>query len=888
MRTRALGLISLLLVLAGVGLGQAPAQDATGYREGDLGVTTLNVLPPGQGRYMNALELLQAQGGGGQPSQNTDQLAMYDSLVQGAPNVTRETLTQYFKDASFGVPDDEVIREYNPAGGVTVKRDSFNVPHVYGATRSDVMFGAGYVSAEDRLFMMDTLRHYGRGRLSSFLGASEANLAVDRAVYANAGYEEAELDVMFRRLGEIYPVKGAQAMQDVLDYSDGINAFIAEAMFDPRLMPGEYEALQLLPTDWKPTDTVAVASLIGSQLGVGGGNELGNAAFLNGLLSSGRTHKKARQIFDDLHFANDPEAPVTAPGHFPYSNKLGRVDPRSVAMPDDAGGVARRASELSSFPDHIDGPFGPIRLAFPEAASNAVLVTASRSKTGRPLAVMGPQVGYWSPEILMELDLHGPGIDARGVGFPGISQYVLLGRGAGYAWSATSAGGDQVDTFAEVLCDPAGGTPRVDSLFYLDDAGECTEMYHRTDEWFAKPSAGGVPDGPSQESILVSMSTERTDDGIVQARGTVGGVPVAFTKKRASFGAEVDSAVTYIDIMDPGVIKGPRDFQRAFGRFAFTFNWFYVDGRHIAYQLGGYHPLRHRGVDPDLPTWGNGRWDWRGNLSFRGTPKTIDPRKGYIISWNNKQARGFRASDSRWAYGPIQRSLLLEDGLKARFKSKGKLEITDLVNVMGDAATQDLRGTSVLPSMLRVIGRSGDASQKQAVGLLRAWMRAGAHRRDLDGDGAYDDASAVALMDEWWEPALEAIFKPVLGDAYALVPQGHHDAPGPVGSAFYGGWYSHVQKDLRSLLRFDVKGPFKTRFCGLGVRARCRAALLSSLSTAIGRLSEAYGSDPAGWEANEAGDRIQFSAVGVQGQDSMQWQNRPTFQQVLEFKRRKR
>jgi hypothetical protein len=44
------------------------------------------------------------------------------------------------------------------------------------------------------------------------------------------------------------------------------------------------------------------------------------------------------------------------------------------------------------------------------------------------LFVAGPQVGYFFPEILLELDLHGGGLDARGASFPGLSAYVLLGR----------------------------------------------------------------------------------------------------------------------------------------------------------------------------------------------------------------------------------------------------------------------------------------------------------------------------------------------------------------------------------------------------------------------------------------------------------------------------
>ena len=37
-------------------------------------------------------------------------------------------------------------------------------------------------------------------------------------------------------------------------------------------------------------------------------------------------------------------------------------------------------------------------------ASNAVLVGRKRSATGHPLAVMGPQLGYYYPELFMEVD----------------------------------------------------------------------------------------------------------------------------------------------------------------------------------------------------------------------------------------------------------------------------------------------------------------------------------------------------------------------------------------------------------------------------------------------------------------------------------------------------
>jgi hypothetical protein len=69
-------------------------------------------------------------------------------------------------------------------------------------------------------------------------------------------------------------------------------------------------------------------------------------------------------------------------------------------------------------------------------------------------------------------------------------------------------------------------------------------------------------------------------------------------------------------------------------------------------------------------------------------------------------------------------------------------------------------------------------------------------------------------------------------------------------------------------------------YCGNGVLAACRDAVRNSLAAAVAAL----GPDPATWDANEAGDRIQFAAAGTASIPDMDWVNRPTFQQVVEYR----
>ncbi|MGH2710478.1 MAG: penicillin acylase family protein [Actinomycetota bacterium] len=900
-------LVSALSVLAPPASSGETAPPVEPYRSGDQSVTALNILPPGQGGYLNSAELLESQGTGEVPDHFTDQRELYSSLIQGADGLTEANLTDYFKDASFGVKPDDIAREYSPRSGVTILRDkSFNVPHVYGTTRADTMFGAGYVSAEDRLFMMDVLRSTGRGRLSELLGPSESNIAMDCAQYRVADYTEAELQAMITGPVPVGadPALVAQARQDVIDYTAGINAYIDEASADPSLLPGEYAALQLVPSAWTPTDTAAVASLIGGSLGVGGGGELGNAEFLNALAAQGFNATDRRQIMVDLRLVDDPEAVSSTDDSFPWNMDLGPVNSASVAMPDadslvDENSVVSDSCDGAGgglpLPLAADGPFGPIPLRFPSGASNALLVGSSLSKNGLPFAVFGPQVAYWSPEILMELDLHGPGIAARGVGFPGISLYVLLGRGDGYAYSATSASGDQVDIRAVELCDPLGTPATIDSTHYVRFDGQCVPIEVREDSWLSKPSAGGT--GLPQ---LITISTERVELagipgmgglrggnwGIIQARGEVAGKPVAFVRQRVTYGGEVDSATTYVEMMNPDVINGADDFQRAFGRFTFTFNWFYVDGRDIAFQLGGFHPLRAPGTDPDLPVWDENAWKWPGLLSFEGTPKDQSPAKGYITSWNNKQAPGFRAADDNWGFASVDRVEPLDDRILAAKSDDGKVDLVEVVQAMADAATVDLRGDKLIPLLFGVIGDPGTPRLQAAKTLLEDWNGAGAHRRDLDGNGQYEHQGAIALMDAWWPRVVEAVFGGVLGQAFDDIPATIDDAVHDSdfnGSSFNDGFYGQVDKDLRSLLGQPVEGPFSRGYCGNGVIAACRTALLGSLDDAVAEVEADQGANPADWDTDETLDEIRFTSVGVSGINPIPWQNRPTFQQVVQF-----
>jgi acyl-homoserine lactone acylase PvdQ len=884
--------VALVAPTTAVAATPAPygTNDAGGFR---------NVLPTGEAGTDTAFDLANFTLTGTRPDHWSDQEPLYDGLLYASPNITAADVDKYYKDATFGVKPDDVASTESPRAGVTIVRDkAYGVPHIYGDTSEDVEFGAGYAGAEDRLFLMDVLRHTARAQLSSFAGGSAGNRAMDRAQWLIAPYTEADLQKQIDNAVPVYGQVGAKIKDYGQAFVDGINAYIAQ--LNPATMPAEYAAFGQTPQPWKLTDVIAEASLIGGIFGKGGGNELRSALALEALQKRfGK--KKGTKAWSDFRFKNDPEAPTTVLGkRFPYETAsafskrgLALPDPGSVKFVDDgpplsSGGSSLAATATSSRFGQIpnDGSIGStlLKAATTPHASNWELIPARSSASGHPIGVLGPQVGYYDPQILMEEDLHGPGFDARGASFPGVNLMVQLGHGRDYAWSATTATSDNVDTFAEVLCQ--------DDHHYLYK-GQCLPMdkLEVTNSW--SPSVGDPSDGSGSETL----TAWRTVHGIEYATGTVHGKKVAFVSARTTYMHEADSSIGFFCLNDPACTHDYPSFRKAVGGINFAFNWGYIDSNHIGYQLSGAYPQRAKGTSPDFPILGTGQYDWRGFNKDLFTMKTVPLNamphvedQKYLVSWNNKQAPGWAAADDKYTFGPIYRQQMIADFVRRAIK-KGKVQLQQLVQAMEEPATQDIRGLAILPIVEHALGKVKDPALRDALAKLDAWRRAGAHRRDLNKDKVYDDSDAVVLMDAWWPTLVDAEFHKTLGDnalaaLRAMAPFGDERGGGPAAPDFADGWYGQVSKDLRDLFaRRSVRGRWSRIYCGGGSKTKCRAALLQSLRDALQVTpQEMYGhgdcaSDPTPY----CNDLNRFTTASAISNDPMLFQNRPTFQQAVEI-----
>jgi acyl-homoserine lactone acylase PvdQ len=790
----------------------------------DFARAALNIIPSGQ--Y------------GGLPivPKADDQAWMYDSLTPEFDRVSKRDLRRFFKSERLA-PQGKVRRERVQRKGVRIVRDRFNVPHIYGRTNDAVTWGAGWALAKDRQLLLEQARFNARVAVVDAPGLSAIALITGLRSFVPSRQTERELRKEITKLRR-YGKRGRRLIHDMDVYVNGINAYY-------RTLPRGSR-----PRPWTRNDVIALNAIKSELFGEGGGGEVDAAQLLDGLQTA-LGQDRGFSVWNDLRQRQDPETPVSIPGNFPYAkppaNRRGNVvlDNGSFEPIPVPGATTARAARGEQ----------PLR----PHASNVLMVAGKRSRSGNPLFVGGPQIGYFYPGLTLEMALYGPGWKARGATSAPFPGYILIGRREDFVWTLTSAGADIIDIYVETLC--AGSDTR-----YMYK-GRCRSM--------TSFNAGTLDDQP--------VRFNRTVHGPVVGYATVDGRRVAVSRKRSSYLLDGVDLLLF-QRLTRGRIRNARDFIKAAAVSPQTFNTFYADHRRIAQVTTGRLPQRAPGVDSGLPTDGRGRFEWRGFLPDKAHPKAI-LKGGVLNNWNNKPARGFPASDDQWAYGPVGRvDLLNQNTAKVR-----RHTLATLTGAMNAGATQDVRAMTFVPLLADFL-RGAPAPSPRAMRtleLMEDWRAQGGSRLDRDGDGRIDHPGA-AVMDTAWPKLADAAMRPVLGQALAdqLHNTLHRRFDLPPGGMF-GGWHMYMSKDLRTLLGRRVRGPLRNRYCGNGDANVCRADLWAAMEAAGAELEAAQGPDPNAWRADASRERIRF-APGLLPY-TMRYTNRPSgIQQVIEFRGHRR
>jgi len=703
-------------------------------------------------------------------------------------------------------------------GDIEIVRDDYGVPHVFAKTRAGLAFGVGYAVAQDRLWQADLFRRQATGRLAEFgLVPIESDYLTRRDTYS------------LEERTELFDALASPYKEMTVAYVAGINRYISEAVAcllkgDLSMLPVEYLAISLdlkrpiLPEPWTVEDSLAIGQMMVKAFGEAGGNELSYASVLSYLY--GRyPEETAWGIFNDMFPQCDPGADTTLPGESKHIHSSLPTTP----FPDSVVDAAEKDVEERRYNQQIFKSLG----LFTGFGSNAWVVSPSKSATGNALLQGGPQMGHTIPQIVLEVGMHGAGIDCVGMTFPGAGSVILIGVNRWGAWTTTSGLSDEVDTYIEVL-----NTENPYQYWY--EGGWC-DMERRTERIYG-PACAYYEDG----------DIYRTVHGPVFAWDLTNNF--AYIKKRAFWKQEVNGTIeSFFHFQE---CRDTREFERAVEGMVSSHNMLWADRfGNVGYWHVGRYPVRPEGVDDRLPLWGTGEEEWFGFIPFSELPQGKNPDEGFYANWNNKPSPGWEGSEYDWGEGHIV--VRIQELLAA----DPEVSFEDMIEVCRNVAYHDAYGTYLKGFLVNAT--EGDPSvPEEVVEYLREWDN---YLNDENLDGYYDDPG-LTIFSAWYDAIFDPIFADDLGDMSGYV------SPHLLLHVFDG-------EESKLPLSYDyLNGVPRDEI------------IVSTLKGVIVDLEESYGTSNASLWLTPV-QRVWFTQLGALPTTSMPFMNRGTYNQIAELPR---
>ena len=311
---------------------------------------------------------------------------------------------------------------------VSVTRNAQGVPSIHATSMEDLLFTQGYVTAQDRLWQMDTLRRHAAGELAEILGPGLVP------------HDEMQRYLQLRAAAD----RGAASLpsdqrRELEAYARGVNAFIDSHRDN---LPLEFHLLHYTPRAWTPRDSLLISLVMWQDLSTSYPHKLDRELLARHL---------PQPLIADLypvgswrdHPPTQPPTDLTTPRdieEIPLDKTQSRLEPpSSSAKPEDLLALTNATTACAEC----------------RAGSNNWAVSGAHSASGKPLVSNDMHLSLRVPDIWYEAALHlarTPGgplpVDVAGFTLPGLP-WVIVGRNAHVAWSFTNLGGDVQDVRVE-------------------------------------------------------------------------------------------------------------------------------------------------------------------------------------------------------------------------------------------------------------------------------------------------------------------------------------------------------------------------------------------------------------------------------------------------------
>ncbi|MCI0684431.1 MAG: penicillin acylase family protein [Gemmataceae bacterium] len=480
------------------------------------------------------------------------------------------------------------------------------------------------------------------------------------------GPEAVESDLLARTVGigriaeAEWPTLPGDVQEFVSAYAAGINAVIEASR---ERLPIEFDLLGYAPAPWTPTDSLAIHGEF--------------RWYLTGRFPVIVIPELAKRTLADAKL---------------YEAFLqGELNEESIVWPGEyAPGSWDRSPNLSNADrtgvrSHGNADAGP--------GSNNWVLAGSRTATGKPIVASDPHVPFYAVSIWHQVRLHGGDFHVAGVALAGMPA-VMIGRNRQVAWGVTNNICSLRDLYQEKT-DPAHP-----SCYLFDGAWEPAKTREETIQ------VKGAE--PVKKTIRSSRNGPIVDDILpAQARGT-GPVSLRWV------GAEPCGWLTALIEMNRA--KSCAELREATRPWHVpTFNLVFADADgHIGHQCVGKIPIRTNWDRGYRPGW-DPQHQWRDYIPFEGLPHLIDPKRGFVVTANNRVVPDDYPYPVSGTWSGGYRARRIRDMIEAQPKLTAENCQKMQLNI--DSG----RAKAALPPLIESLRGSSDSRIRQAAEVLKQW-----------------------------------------------------------------------------------------------------------------------------------------------------------------------
>ncbi len=399
-------------------------------------------------------------------------------------------------------------------------------------------------------------------------------------------------------------------------YCKGINAYINDKNVR---FPVELKLARIKPKDWEVLDSTAFSRMLTSLMSWGWYDEILRAQLIE------KVGAEAALELDNTY-------PKGHPVKLPAGIEFNKIDING---------------KLSA----LQGPYLP-----KISGSNAWCVAGSHTDTGKPYLCNDPHLHISNPGIWYENHLVCPDFEVRGVTVPGVP-LVQIGHNKNIGWGITLSFTDLEDVFIEKFVDKSCRQYEykeevLDAVVHKEEIkikGAATHI-EEVVETIHGTVISDVIDHPDQKLTLCSMAFK-------PGRPIYGWYQLNKAKNWNDFVEGVKSMtapglnITYADVMG-----------------------------NIGYYNSGKMPIKTRTSSAlPMPGW-DGKSDWKDYVPFEEMPHVFNPKKGHVVTCNNK----IEPEDFPHFMGDIYMNGYRAVRLENMIKTKENLGVKDFISMQMD------------------------------------------------------------------------------------------------------------------------------------------------------------------------------------------------------------